>query len=159
MGLDMYLHARRYVTSYFDNEMFKQLKGALPPMPPSRDSVEIVVEVCYWRKANAIHRWFVQNIQNGEDDCKNYGVEVSELLELRELCADLLKNKDPKEAAERLPTAEGFFFGRKDYDESYWETLQDTVDQLNVVLTWNELRRSQLGRDYSDVDYSYSSSW
>ena len=28
-------------------------------------------EVMYWRKANYIHNWFVENIQNGSDDC-NY---------------------------------------------------------------------------------------
>ena len=26
-------------------------------------------EVGYWRKANAIHGWFVRNVQNGKDDC------------------------------------------------------------------------------------------
>ncbi len=24
-------------------------------------------EVLYWRKANAIHQWFVENVQGGED--------------------------------------------------------------------------------------------
>ena len=32
------------------------------------------VEVAYWRKANAIHGWFVYNIQDGVDDQNEYYV-------------------------------------------------------------------------------------
>ena len=35
-------------------------------------------EVCvaYWRKANAIHSWFVENCQDGVDECQ-YSNEIS----------------------------------------------------------------------------------
>jgi hypothetical protein len=46
-------------------------------------------EVCYWRKANQIHKWFVDNVQGGVDDCGEYLVTEDELDELRELCKKL----------------------------------------------------------------------
>lgn len=47
----------------------------------------------YWRKANAIHQWFVDNVQDGEDDCQ-YHREVTEddLIELRDLCIDVVEH-------------------------------------------------------------------
>ena len=46
--------------------------------------------VGYWRKANEIHYWFVQNVQGGEDDCGNYEVSQSKLIELREICQKVI---------------------------------------------------------------------
>jgi len=42
----------------------------------------IVEEVACWRKANQIHRWFVENVQDGNDDCKEYYVSRENLKEL-----------------------------------------------------------------------------
>lgn len=44
------------------------------------------VEIGYWRKANAIHKWFVDNVQNGEDDCDNYLVTKENIEELKDIC-------------------------------------------------------------------------
>ena len=38
----------------------------------------IAEEVGYWRKANQIHNWFVENVQDGVDDC-NYHNEVTKV--------------------------------------------------------------------------------
>lgn len=50
-------------------------------------------EVAYWRKANAVHKWFVDTVQNGEDDCR-YHNEVTRgvLLDLQEKCKTILEN-------------------------------------------------------------------
>ena len=48
-------------------------------------------EVCYWRKANQIHKWFVDHVQNGVDDCGEYKVTEEQIDELRELCKELVK--------------------------------------------------------------------
>lgn len=37
-------------------------------------------EIAYWRKANAIHRWFVDNVQNGTDDCHIHNECTQEIL-------------------------------------------------------------------------------
>jgi hypothetical protein len=42
--------------------------------------------VGYWRKANQIHKWFVDNVQDGKDDCGTYYVRPSQLEALRESC-------------------------------------------------------------------------
>lgn len=47
-------------------------------------------EVGYWRKANQIHNWFVQNVQNGIDDCGRYEVSKEDLIKLRNLCEKVL---------------------------------------------------------------------
>ena len=47
-------------------------------------------DVGYWRKANQIHNWFVHNVQGGEDDCGNYEVSQSKLIELREICQKVI---------------------------------------------------------------------
>jgi hypothetical protein len=51
----------------------------------------IIEQVGYWRKANQIHNWFVENIQDGIDDC-DYHREVTEedLEELLDVCKRVL---------------------------------------------------------------------
>lgn len=53
----------------------------------------IYEQVAYWRKANAIHKWFVDNVQDGQDDCC-YHREVTEkdLKELIGICEEILDN-------------------------------------------------------------------
>ena len=49
--------------------------------------------VMYWRKANAIHRWFVNNVQGGEDDCEfHFEVTKEVLKKLRDVCKEVLKS-------------------------------------------------------------------
>jgi hypothetical protein len=89
----------------------------------------------YWRKANAVHRWFVEHIQEGIDECQESPpVGRGQLGELRTLCINLLRRKDAGEAKSHLPPQSGFFFGSSEVDEWYWNDLQDTVDQISRVL-------------------------
>ncbi|MGZ8787335.1 MAG: hypothetical protein ACXW4P_03780 [Thermoanaerobaculia bacterium] len=48
---------------------------------PERIS-QITEDIAYWRKANQIHQWFVDNVQEGVDDCKEYHVSPDQLREL-----------------------------------------------------------------------------
>jgi hypothetical protein len=48
-------------------------------------------EVAYWRKANAIHRWFVYNVQNGIDECQLSPVTRQQLDELLEICYEVIQ--------------------------------------------------------------------
>lgn len=50
----------------------------------------IFEEVASWTKANHIHGWFVNNIQNGNDNCHYYFVTEDDLLELKEICEKVL---------------------------------------------------------------------
>lgn len=89
-------------------------------------------EIAYWRKANQIHSWFVENVQNGVDDCGSYEVTKEQLEELLDLC-EAVKEK-PKLAHKLLPTQSGFFFGSTEYDEWYMQDIDNTIKQLKKVL-------------------------
>lgn len=112
MGLDMYL------SRIVDNG--KDGKG--------RQSYT-KTDVMYWRKANAIHQWFVDNVSQGEDDCGVYELTGNMLKQLRNKCEEAIN--DPSNASEILPTQEGFFFGSTEYDERYFDLLRETVDAID----------------------------
>ena len=90
MGLDMYLEKRTDVRLWNfqkEEEQFEVIvkKGGVtyPKINP-KNITTVVEEAGYWRKANAIHRWFVENVQDGKDDCGEYFVPPSSLeLEVR----------------------------------------------------------------------------
>lgn len=94
-----------------------------------REISEIVCQVGYWRKANAIHKWFVDNIQGGVDDCREYIAEYTKLMELKALCKRVLDTKD----SSLLPPQSGFFFGSTEVDEYYWGSLTETIEILEKL--------------------------
>ena len=109
-------------------------------------------EAAYWRKANAVHRWFVENVQNNEDECKPHVVTREQLEDLLEDCMLVLSNRGDDELAEQvLPTASGFFFGGTQYDDWYFDCLEYTIDKLKEVLE---------NPSYDDnTEFVYQSSW
>jgi len=110
-------------------------------------------EVGYWRKANAIHHWFVVNVQYGEDDCRYYEVTREHLLALEEkveLALEAFKAKNFTDCEYHLPTQGGFFFGSTDYDDWYETALQDTL-----LVVQNALNQT----DWENDILLYQSSW
>ena len=105
-------------------------------------------EIGYWRKANQIHRWFVDNVQNGVDDCGEYKVTAEQLIQLRDECNQVLNNSSLAESL--LPTFPGFFFGGTEYNDGYMYDLQNTVEIINNILE---------NKSYCLDDLYYSSSW
>ena len=91
-----------------------------------------MTEEIYWRKANQIHRWFVENVQNSVDNCAMYYVSKESLYKLKELCEKVLEDKELANLL--LPTSNGFFFGSIEYDEWYFKDLEYTVEELNKLL-------------------------
>jgi hypothetical protein len=150
MGLDMYLRAKRYLRSYNNEDLSAikaiadlNIKGTVGMEPK-----EVSFSAMYWRKSNHIHAWFVDNVQDGEDDCKPYEVGHEQLHELLALCKQVLEDKGS--APDLLPLRSGFFFGSDEYDKWYYDDLQETVDRLGQIL-------SSDGADY--LDFEYQSSW
>lgn len=96
MGLDMYLNMK--VSHYpkkgestidltnldgsWDNLEFNEFGAS--------NRVDISLGVGYWRKANHIHNWFVENIQGGNDNCDDYDVTMEELGNLYDICMNIL---------------------------------------------------------------------
>ena len=145
MGLDMYLYAEQYVSDY--NEEGKELSNKLFKATGKRIT-SIRTEVGYWRKANAIHKWFVDNCQDGRDECQSTFVSDEKLEELLETVKQVLA--DPKLATELLPTTDGFFFGGTEYDSWYIQDLEETKNILETVLN---------DRSLDNWDFYYQSSW
>ena len=135
MGLDMFLYGIEYHSEYDEeDEAF------------GNKSYYVLTEEIYWRKANQIHNWFVENVQNGIDNCAMYYVSQTSLMELKEICEKVLENESL--ASLLLPTQSGFFFGSTDYDEFYFEDLKYTVEAIDRILKENRY-------DW----YKYMSSW
>ena len=106
-------------------------------------------QVGYWRKANAIHRWFVENVQDGEDDCDYHRpVTKEDLQKLLDLCRSVLN--DRSEAGELLPVERGFFFGSYDYDEWYFSDIAQTAQLCERLIS---------EFDFDNYDLYYRSSW
>lgn len=179
MGLDMYLTARRYISGYgFEGEAERKRFAAVLEVVGIDDSHckrcatpsgEVSITAAYWRKANHIHRWFVENVQDGSDDCQSSYVERRQLQELIATCKDVLASVETVQgkcatgtvyhrdgkvehqtqtgrviaqqsiAQDKLPTQAGFFFGGTDYDEFYLRDVESTVEMLEAVLNDDRL--------------------
>lgn len=167
MGLDMYLYRR--LSPWYDHDVvvdkkFRKLFGiteADAKVFGGAKVSKVTLELGYWRKANAIHRWFVDNVQDGSDDCKEYLVGNDQLIELRQLCEELLRvyetGDDKKFVAtvqERLPPQAGFFFGSTEVDEGYVADLKRTVEILKDVVEDDHYEKAPYYKKYV-----YYSSW
>lgn len=147
MGLDMYLTASRYCyEAGIIND--KKITVLLDDKPLKASVCNIVCRAAYWRKANAIHNWFVQNVQCGEDNCEEHNVSRDQLKALMALCRKALKTGKFDDA---LPPVSGFFFGDTENLEYYLAYLKDTVAQITKAL-----------RQFPEKDgweFIYQSSW
>ena len=161
MGLDMHLSKKTYVQNWEHHtpeeihEVIVKKGGELVETIKAHRVKYIEEEVAYWRKANHIHKWFVDNIQGGEDNCNHYYVEIDDLINLLDLCKKV--KEDPSKGDELLPTTQGFFFGSTDYDEYYMRDIEYTIEILEEVLS--EKVKDENGREYYSSGYYYSSSW
>lgn len=186
MGLDMYAHRRVYVKQWEHQKPEERYTvhidlGGKPVAGFKSERISSVEEeVMYWRKANHIHAWFVDNVQQFDDDCGTYEVEWDKLQDLVDVCrkvkrasklvdgiianGEVMENgvwvalrepgkviEDPTKATELLPTREGFFFGHYAYDEDYLDDLIKTHDWANRMI--NDHLNGVPG------DIYYSSSW
>lgn len=150
MGLDMYLSKKTYVKNWDhadpkDRHTVSVTGPHAAQIKPERIA-EITEEVGYWRKANAIHKWFVDHCQDGIDDCREVYVGAEQLAQLRDVCRALLAGEVKPEDA--LPTVEGFFFGNTGYDEDYWQDVTDTESLLSGLL-----------EESQEADFYYRASW
>jgi hypothetical protein len=181
MGLDMYLAATLYLSNWDHNSpdlRFAEVVKAIGLTPTEASpSINLEITIGYWRKANAIHNWFVTHVAGGEDNCEPIDVSRKQLQTLRDLCQQVLDTAEtkegqihagtswdasgqkehytpgivitnPKEVAELLPTTSGFFFGSTDYDEGYLEDLRHTIEIIDHALS--------LDKEY---DFQYRASW
>jgi hypothetical protein len=152
MGLDMYLYKKNYiwggewVNPEAKQEVIVKTGGEVDKKIKPERVKYVVEEVGYWRKANQIHNWFVQNVQKGVDDCGNYYVSRENLEELLDICR--IVSIDKEKAEQLLPTSSGFFFGGTGYDEWYYQDIDNTIKILEDILS-----------DENGDEFEYHSSW
>ena len=156
MGLDMYLSKKIFVSEYSAEDVSPRslLKVKLDGMEVAGVK-SFTIELAYWRKANAIHNWFVEHCGAGVDDCQEISVEEDDLKKLLEAITGAMDDRE--KAAEILPTAPGFFFGGTDYDDWYWDDLKRTREMLEKELSEEKPCWEKMSGVY--VDYKYQASW
>ena len=176
----MYLHKKTYVKnwSHMSAEELHEVtvkKNGIEVPHIKKDRISSIEEsVAQWRKANHIHQWFVDNVQGGDDNCREYHVGKDQIEELIDLCKQVKESleKSPKKkvqvevgwkngekmydevevfedtsvAEELLPTQPGFFFGGTEYDGWYVESLDNTIEMLEPLLE-------------EDGEFYYQASW
>ena len=147
MGLDMFLNKRRFL--WTEERKSEDILALSKKYGNGAEVKQIEFEAGYWRKANQIHKWFVDNVQGGEDDCKDYYVTREQLTDLLDTVNKVLANHDLAE--ELLPSQDGFFFGGTDYDEWYFKELEQTKEILDKILI--------VPADEDKGDYYYTASW
>jgi len=178
MGLDQYLQAKKYTSKYSKdkdlslNDKIWELCGI--EKGDNLGSAEIILECGYWRKSNQIHKWFIDNCGEGDDNCREMEVSREQLKELKELCEKVLKilseqtrkkvmlkdrfskedyehevYEDTEEIEELLPHQQGFFFGGYEYDEYYKDDLEQTIEIINKCFEKFD----------DDWTFSYYASW
>jgi|GEM_PF-721163 len=79
-------------------------------------------EEAYWRKANSIHNWFVQEVQNGDDNCGSYEITKNHIIKLLEVCnsATFIYKQCEKEFVSDL----------KKYNPESYEKYKFIVDKI-----------------------------
>ena len=167
MGLDMYLEVRKTVSKLDYSKFDRQNDEWPPPNNAEYDHLlgfapegltkysdfggaYISYTVGYWRKANAIHGWFVNECANGVDQCQPIYVEREKLVELRDLCKSAIAQ--PAMAGDILPPTQGFFFGGYEIDEWYLNDLEHTIEMIDHIL-------SLVPEGNWDWSFIYQASW
>jgi len=183
MGLDMYLEGsfstRAYIRptdqDYIDMREGKEVKversteledaiAAIgfedAPIDHIYNHFTYVFPIITWRKANAIHKFFVDTCQEGNDNCQRHYVSRGNLEELLEAINTILAVKTPvareMKAEELLPTDnEGCFFGSKEYDDWYFQDLKRTKATLDKLFEYE--KNAEAGKCFDN--FYYQSSW
>lgn len=131
MGLDMFLDGVNYIHPKFDE---------------NRNLIEkrkiVKTLELDWRNAKQIHKWFVNNVQYGEDDCHSYQVTENDLKDLLKVCEEVFNSNNTVKARNLLPSS-------YPYDKYYFEEIEYTIKELKRILK------------YADIYdwFEYKSSW
>lgn len=182
MGLDMNMYKRTGVKNYSfmkdEDKSTVTVTGAKAKDIKSERIESVTEEIMYWRKANQIHNWIIENVGDDENGSNEVVLNEDNLRELLDVCTKVIdgsklvpgkiKNgqrgtptgwediiedgltiEDATVAMELLPTGSGFFFGSTEYDKYYLDDVIRTKDFLEALLQ----------EDLSDSVIFYSSSW
>ena len=158
MGLDMSLY--REIQMKGKMEITDKKVGEVL----NEDTMRPIVkhEVCYWRKFNALHKYFNDHFnEQDNDNCVDMYMSIDDIKELLALVKKIRgavkmdgDNIANPEVCKELPTEEGFFFGSTDYDKYYVSDLDLTIEQLSKVIDEHE-KLIKAGVEEYNIDYYY----
>jgi hypothetical protein len=152
MGLDHGLRKRHYVKNWNhmkpeERHEFRVLVGGKPDTRIKTDRIEYIdEEVITWRKSNQIHHWFVENVQNGNDDCHNYYVSRDQLKQLLDICKKVI------DASELVPgrVSNGYTFNAQTGEKVYSQEAGRIINNPTVA---QRLLPTQSGFFFGSTDY------
>jgi hypothetical protein len=184
MGLDMYFYKKTYVKNWdfmgakerhqigvkLGDEFRKDIK-------PERITF-ITEEVGYWRKFNALHRWFIMNCADGIDVCQEIPVTIKKIKDVLDVLNEVktILNKSglavklvndfngesfenvyerEQEVRNILPPTQGFFFGGIEIDEWFKMSVEESIKIFTEVLKDEEISQSY----GSFSEFYYRASW
>lgn len=164
MGLDMYFYARKNTYESFSRWDRERDPNAEDKTNYPRDlnvfaayiaehnfkSCDIIqkYQIGYFRKFNALHQYIVDQAADGEDNCQVIFLDKEDVEKLYNIMCEILK--DNTKAPELLPTAEGFFFGSTQYDDWYFQNVENARDLFNMILQ---------NFNFEEYELAYQASW
>jgi hypothetical protein len=183
MGLDMYLYKKSYVKNWNStpderkHDVSITMGGApIKHIKPERICY-IEEEVAYWRKFNALHKYFVDNYGGGNDDCQEIYISTQDLRDLLEVLnqvlgilegADKVSNttKDWKgnevqyftydcldQINDIFPPTDGFFFGSTDINDWFKKDVENTIEVISALIAEYEENPE------TSFSFYYQASW
>ena len=88
-----------------------------------------VQESAYFRKVNFLYKYYSEIMK--DESCIVSKQDIEELIKTCENVLSHIGNVDY--AIENLPTTGGFFFGSTEYNNYYWEDVNDCLNQMKKL--------------------------
>ena len=100
-------------------------------------------EIGYFRKVNFLIPFFEERTGEEIENCELVYITEEDIEELIRRCKEVLDNHE--EANILLPTTTGFFYGSDEYDEYYFDNVQEVLDycQNNLFPMFDELSNEE----------------
>ena len=143
MGLDMTFYKAKRSKDNETKERFEEIRKALATeylksidernsklineLEDEEEKINPWNEVAYFRKVNFLIPFF-----GYEENCSNIEIDKYQVEDLIEACKEVLANHD--KASFLLPTQAGFFFGSTDYDDWYFDDVQNVKEKFEEIL-------------------------
>lgn len=143
MGLDITFYKAKRSKDNETNERLEEIRKALAAeylksidernsklineLEDEKEKINPWNEVAYFRKVNFLIPFF-----GYEENCSNIEIDKYQVEDLIEACKEVLANHD--KASFLLPTQAGFFFGSTDYDDWYFDDVQNVKEKFEEIL-------------------------
>lgn len=161
MGLDMYIS--KTVHKYGDTN---DINDIIYDKFGRSNSYDLTTTVGYWRKANAIHNYFVKNFGDGVDECQDMYITTDDLKNLMGVCENVIKmfidkklvlNKSTIENTDGTDDVEDDVTITEDWLKDNWEKIfhYDLAEALteDEVKSIAEILPTQSGFFFGSTDY------